>query len=138
MLLHLSSRLSSASGQSSPAAAQAHSNQQLPALEFLENQDGQQDWQQQQQQMLSVAGDDAEGAALASSSSGAADSAGSGGQLSSLYGLSLSAAICMADLVRQVGFARTANSRSHGSLWAVWRVHSRHICSSLNQHKRNH
>jgi hypothetical protein len=81
ILLPSSSRLSSATGQSSPAAARVQ-DQQLQLVE-------------EQQEDLSPQ------TATGSSSSGCgADQ--QGGQLSSLYGLSLSAAICMADLVRQV------------------------------------
>jgi hypothetical protein len=83
---HMGSRLSSATGQSSPASASARDQQQQQQLALLPE-------DQAQQQMV------LEGATDTCSSDGDADHAG---QLSSLYGLSLSAAICVADLVRQV------------------------------------
>lgn len=81
-VLPTSSRLSSATGQNSPAGRVQ--DQQLQLVE--------------EQEELATKG--ATGSNSSSSNGGAEQQ--HGGQLSSLYGLSLSAAICMADLVRQV------------------------------------
>jgi hypothetical protein len=85
-LLHTSSRLSSATGQNSPAArGQDHQQQHLALLP-----DGQ------------AQGESPHSAAGAASSSSTGDGDEHGGQLAGLYGLSLAAAICVADLVRGV------------------------------------
>lgn len=91
-LAHMGSRLSSATGQSSPASVSARDQQQQQQIALLPE-------DQAQQQMV------LEGATDTCSSAGGMDGGGDAdhaGQLSSLYGLSLSAAICVADLVRQV------------------------------------
>lgn len=84
-LLHVSSRLASATGQAPPGSPQH--GQQHPAL--LQDDPLQEQQQSQLQSELPAADGDDDGAAGSQ-------------QLSSLYGLSLAAAICMADLVRQV------------------------------------
>lgn len=81
--LPTSSRLSSATGQNSPAGRVQ--DQQLQLVE--------------EQEELGPKGATGSNSSNSSSNGGAEQH---GGQLSSLYGLSLSAAICMADLVRQV------------------------------------